>query len=191
MGGSAAMGESLDRGHVMAISLWDDVEVNMLWLDSAYPLNKPATDPGVQRGDCPGGVESTPTYLRRTYPEGWVSFQNAFVGPIGSFLEQPTPVPTPAPPTQAPQPTPPPPAPCFDDNPSCEYWAGIGECERNPAYMLVNCRRSCGVCGAPAPTPAGGSGLCCHGGCGGNCQGGWCAESQSNCETNCNGEFCP
>merc|ERR1712050_528563 len=32
-GGSAAMGESLDRGHVMAISLWDDVEVNMLWLD--------------------------------------------------------------------------------------------------------------------------------------------------------------
>merc|ERR1711920_902568 len=62
-GGSAAMGESLDRGHVMAISLWDDVEVYMLWLDSAFPLNKPATDPGVQRGDCPGGVESTPEYL--------------------------------------------------------------------------------------------------------------------------------
>merc|ERR1712157_440100 len=91
-------GESLDRGHVMAISLWDDVEVNMLWLDSAYPLNKPATDPGVQRGDCPGGVESTPTYVRQNYPDGWVSFQNAFVGPIGSFLSQPPlPPPTPAP----------------------------------------------------------------------------------------------
>merc|ERR1719330_1183718 len=92
------MGESLDRGHVMAISLWDDVEVNMLWLDSAYPLDKPATDPGVQRGDCPGGVESTPTYVRQNFPDGWVSFQNAFVGPIGSFLTQPSPPPpTPAP----------------------------------------------------------------------------------------------
>merc|ERR1712203_967025 len=69
-------------------------EVNMLWLDSAFPLNKPATDPGVQRGDCPGGVESTPTYLRQNSPDGWVSFQNAFVGPIGSFLSQP---PTPSP----------------------------------------------------------------------------------------------
>merc|ERR1719188_2776365 len=34
------MGESLDRGHVMIFSLWDDVEVNMLWLDSALPLVK-------------------------------------------------------------------------------------------------------------------------------------------------------
>merc|ERR1719168_409221 len=140
-GGSAAMGESLDRGHVMAISLWDDVEVNMLWLDAAYPLDRPATDPGVQRGDCPGGEESTPEYLRQTYPDGWVSFQNAFVGPIGSFLSQPpTPAPVPTPTTQA-------------------------------------------------PTP--GSGLCCYGGCGGgNCQGGWCGESQGNCEGSCNGEWC-
>merc|ERR1719150_2767038 len=44
---------------------------------------------------------------------------------------------------------------------------------------------------APAPPPAG-PGLCCYGGCGGgNCQGGWCGESQGNCEGNCNGEFCP
>merc|ERR1711862_198813 len=50
-GGMKGMGESLDRGHVMVFSLWDDVEVNMLWLDSAYPLNKPETDPGIKRGD--------------------------------------------------------------------------------------------------------------------------------------------
>jgi len=44
---------------------------------------------------------------------------------------------------------------------------------------------------APAPAPVG-PGLCCYGGCGGgNCQGGWCGESQGNCEGNCNGEFCP
>jgi len=190
-GGSAEMGRSLDRGHVMAISLWDDVEVNMLWLDSAFPLDVPATDPGVQRGDCPGGVESTPEYLRQTHPDGWVSFQNAFVGPIGSFLSQnllpgggccrfeadcgdcgedgtgwchrsagncgqcggtfdPAGSPpgcgggggNPSPP--APQPTPA--GSCSDDNPSCEFWANSGECERNPAYMLANCRLSCGVC---------------------------------------------
>merc|ERR1719188_1316938 len=43
-----------------------------------------------------------------------------------------------------------------------------------------------------APSPPSGGGLCCYGGCGGgNCQGGWCGESQGNCEGNCNGEFCP
>merc|ERR1712061_58560 len=59
-GGNAEMGRSLDRGQVLALSLWDDVEVNMLWLDSAYPLNKPVTSPGVRRGTCPGGESSTP-----------------------------------------------------------------------------------------------------------------------------------
>merc|ERR1712183_537295 len=33
-----AMGESLDRGHVMIFSLWDDVEVNMLWLGPPKPI---------------------------------------------------------------------------------------------------------------------------------------------------------
>jgi len=97
-GGSQNMGNSLDRGHVMAISLWDDVEVNMLWLDSVYPLDKPENDPGVRRGDCPGGVTSTPSYVRSEHPDGYVRFSNAYVGPIGSFLNQPpTAAPTPAP----------------------------------------------------------------------------------------------
>jgi len=43
----------------------------------------------------------------------------------------------------------------------------------------------------PSPPPTG-PGLCCYGGCGsGQCQGGWCGQSRSNCEGNCNGEFCP
>merc|ERR1712176_615325 len=85
-GGTKAMGDSLDRGQVAAFSLWDDVEVNMLWLDSAYPLDKPASDPGVQRGTCPGGTSSTPTFLREKYPNGGVIFKNAAVGEIGSTL---------------------------------------------------------------------------------------------------------
>merc|ERR1719348_2850879 len=89
------MGKSLDRGHVLAVSLWDDVEVNMLWLDSAFPLDKPVDKPGILRGDCPGGQKSTPEYVRKQFPDGYVSFQSAYVGPIGSFLKNP---PSPSPP---------------------------------------------------------------------------------------------
>lgn len=97
-GGTKAMGDSLDRGQVAALSLWDDVEVNMLWLDAAYPLDKAVTDPGVKRGDCPGGTSSTPTYVRDTHPDGHVIFTNAAIGEIGSTLQvAPTMSPTPAP----------------------------------------------------------------------------------------------
>lgn len=75
----------------MIFSLWDDVEVNMLWLDSAYPLDKSTTDPGIKRGDYPGGETSTPTYLRGKYPNGGVVFKNAAVGEIGSTYVSPTP----------------------------------------------------------------------------------------------------
>jgi len=34
------MGEALDRGMVLVLSLWDDTDVSMLWLDSAYPTNE-------------------------------------------------------------------------------------------------------------------------------------------------------
>jgi len=99
-GGNANMGRSLDRGQVLALSLWDDVEVNMLWLDSAYPLDKPPTSPGIKRGLCPGGESSTPTYVRNNFPDGYVKFANAAIGEIGSTLLDSTgPFPTtPAPP---------------------------------------------------------------------------------------------
>jgi len=97
-GGTTAMGESLDRGQVMVISLWDDVEVNMLWLDSAFPLDQDPSEPGVSRGDCPGGVESTPTWLRENHPDGHVIFKNVAIGEIGSTVSlPPTPSPTASP----------------------------------------------------------------------------------------------
>jgi cellulose 1,4-beta-cellobiosidase len=102
-GGNVAMGQSLDRGHVLALSLWDDVEVNMLWLDSAYPLDKNENEPGVLRGSCPGGESSTPTYVRNRYPDSYVRFANAAIGEIGSTLEG----------SDGPFPTEPPP-PCVD-----------------------------------------------------------------------------
>merc|ERR1712157_333585 len=72
---------------------------NMLWLDSAYPLDKPVTSPGVRRGLCPGGESSTPTYVRDKYPDGYVLFANAAIGEIGSTLiGSPGPFPTAPPP---------------------------------------------------------------------------------------------
>ena len=36
---------------------------------------------------------------------------------------------------------------CVDEHPSCEDWAGSGECVQNPKFMTHTCRESCGVCG--------------------------------------------
>ncbi|KAK3149029.1 hypothetical protein QOZ80_3AG0211980 [Eleusine coracana subsp. coracana] len=45
-------------------------------------------------------------------------------------------------------------APCSDNNDLCPRWAAIGECIKNPKYMvgtkdtLGHCRKSCGLCDA-------------------------------------------
>ena len=36
---------------------------------------------------------------------------------------------------------------CRDNDYRCSSWARIGECQRNPRYMRLNCKRSCGLCG--------------------------------------------
>merc|ERR1739844_727520 len=36
--------------------------------------------------------------------------------------------------------------PCVDNSKHCPVWSKTGECEKNPDYMLVNCRKSCKVC---------------------------------------------
>ncbi|XP_041484608.1 EGF-like repeat and discoidin I-like domain-containing protein 3 [Lytechinus variegatus] len=35
---------------------------------------------------------------------------------------------------------------CRDNSDFCEYWAGVGECEVNPRYMLFHCKVSCHQC---------------------------------------------
>merc|ERR1712150_312838 len=85
-GGLRKMGEALDRGMVLVLSLWDDSLVNMLWLDAAYPTDKPRETPGVARGPCPGGESSTPGFVRERYPDASVKFSNIAVGEIGSTL---------------------------------------------------------------------------------------------------------
>lgn len=51
-GGMKSMGEALDRGVVLVMSLWADYAVHMLWLDSDYPTDQPTSKPGIARGTC-------------------------------------------------------------------------------------------------------------------------------------------
>eukprot|EP00932_Pfiesteria_piscicida_P010277 SRR837773.21176.p2 GENE.SRR837773.21176~~SRR837773.21176.p2 ORF type:complete len:483 (-),score=214.07 SRR837773.21176:75-1484(-) len=83
-GGLKQMGEALDRGMVLVLSLWDDSQVNMLWLDSKFPADEPSSAPGVLRGPCPGGSTSTPEFLRKAHPNAQVSYSKIKVGTIGS-----------------------------------------------------------------------------------------------------------
>lgn len=82
-GGLQAMGKAMDNGMVLVMSLWDDYAVNMLWLDSDYPTNVPATNPGVARGTCPtdSGVPAT---VEGQSPNSQVVFSNIKFGSIGS-----------------------------------------------------------------------------------------------------------
>ncbi|GAB1603813.1 cysteine-rich secretory protein LCCL domain-containing 2-like [Argonauta hians] len=37
-------------------------------------------------------------------------------------------------------------APCIDTNQNCKWWADRNECNKNPRWMKVNCRKSCNTC---------------------------------------------
>jgi len=183
-GGNANMGRSLDRGQVLALSLWDDVEVNMLWLDSAYPLDEPEDAPGVKRGECPGGVESTPTYLRENFPDSYVTFQNVAIGEIGSTV--PTSTPTNAPvssPTDAPVTNP---GQCKNScYSSTRPWEKL--CQKEKCFGCPECNIS--PTNAPVQPPVDGGDYCCtwdyyH--CGVDSA---CNESSAKCQVECGGTW--
>ncbi|KAI5889197.1 glycoside hydrolase family 7 protein [Schizophyllum commune H4-8] len=83
LGGLEAMGESLDRGHVLVMSIWDDHAVNMLWLDSDYPLDKDPSEPGVSRGPC-GTDSGVPTDVEAQSPDATVIYSAIKFGDIGT-----------------------------------------------------------------------------------------------------------
>ena len=83
-GGLKSMGESMARGHVLVLSLWDDHAVNMLWLDSYYPTDADLRDvPGVKRGPC--SVDSgKPDDVETNYADSNVIFSNIRYGDLDS-----------------------------------------------------------------------------------------------------------
>ncbi|KAK8230674.1 cellobiohydrolase I [Phyllosticta capitalensis] len=82
-GGIPRMGDALDRGMVLVLSLWDDHEQNMQWLDGAYPRGAPEDKPGVKRGTCPrdGGK---PSEVEQQQPNAQVVYSNIRSGDLDS-----------------------------------------------------------------------------------------------------------
>ena len=35
---------------------------------------------------------------------------------------------------------------CTNDHEDCDYWASSGECDNNPGYMEVSCKKACNIC---------------------------------------------
>eukprot|EP00727_Mastigamoeba_balamuthi_P012788 m51a1_g8131 putative glycoside hydrolase family 7 protein (571) ;mRNA; r:213479-215259 len=92
-GGMKAQGEMLRRGMVLVLSLWDDHDSSMLWLDSNSPATADASKPGVARGSCPT-TSGKPSDLESQSPDASVVYSNIKFGPIGSTTPG---VPTPTP----------------------------------------------------------------------------------------------
>ncbi|KAG4033893.1 hypothetical protein MFRU_004g03890 [Monilinia fructicola] len=88
-GGMAAMGKKMAAGMVLVLSIWDDYNVNMLWLDSAYPASKDATAPGVARGSC-AATSGAPADVEAASGSAYVTFSGIKYGPIGSTFKAPS-----------------------------------------------------------------------------------------------------
>ncbi|KAF4310015.1 putative glycoside hydrolase family 7 protein [Botryosphaeria dothidea] len=82
-GGIARMGESLARGQVLVMSIWDDHAANALWLDSSYPVDADATKPGIKRGPC-GTDTGVPDEVESQYPDATVTYSNIRYGDLDS-----------------------------------------------------------------------------------------------------------
>ncbi|KAJ5550798.1 hypothetical protein N7535_001262 [Penicillium sp. DV-2018c] len=83
-GGLAGMGKGLAEGMVLVMSLWDDHNSNMLWLDSeAYPVDADPSQPGVARGTC-ATTSGDPSTVESESGSATVTFSNIKVGPIDS-----------------------------------------------------------------------------------------------------------
>ncbi|KAJ5469202.1 hypothetical protein N7475_006954 [Penicillium sp. IBT 31633x] len=89
-GGMAGMSAGLSEGMVLVMSLWDDHQANMLWLDSTYPTTASSTTPGAARGSCDisSGV---PAEVEANHPDAHVIYSNIKVGPLGSTFNSGSP----------------------------------------------------------------------------------------------------
>ncbi|KIO27346.1 glycoside hydrolase family 7 protein [Tulasnella calospora MUT 4182] len=80
-GGFGAISRALSSGMVLALSIYDDLDTNLLWLDSNYPPG--ATGIGTSRGTC-SVTSGIPADVEAQYPNASVTFSNIRFGPIGS-----------------------------------------------------------------------------------------------------------
>lgn len=83
-GGMAGVEAALRKGMVLALSLWDDHQAQMLWLDSTYPVG--STKPGAARGSC-STTSGAPKDVEANSPNASVTYSNIKVGDIGSTFK--------------------------------------------------------------------------------------------------------
>jgi cellulose 1,4-beta-cellobiosidase len=86
LGGLKTMGAAIGRGMVLALSVWDDHSVNMLWLDSSYPPEKDPEAPGVARGSC-SPDSGVPSKIEVDAADSQVIYSNIKFGAIGSTFK--------------------------------------------------------------------------------------------------------
>merc|ERR1712007_393070 len=90
LGGLKRMGDQMKNGMVLVMSLWDDHDANMLWLDSTYPTD--GQQKGSHRGTC-STDSGVPTDVESQHGDSSVKFSDIKYGPIGSSVG-PTPTPS-------------------------------------------------------------------------------------------------
>ncbi|PNH48072.1 hypothetical protein VD0004_g393 [Verticillium dahliae] len=143
-GGLSHMGQALDAGMVLAVSLWTDAHANMLWLDSTYPIGESGW--GAERGPCPS-ENRTPPEIEARVPDASVTFSNIKFGPIGStFTEGEVTPPGPGNPPVAtttpstPAPTQAPGGPTAPQWGQCggQGWSGATTCVSGTTCTVVN-----------------------------------------------------
>ncbi|KAK0621670.1 glycoside hydrolase [Bombardia bombarda] len=81
-GGLVQMGKAL-TSMVLVMSIWDDHAVNMLWLDSTFPVD--STSQGAFRGSCPT-TSGVPSEIEASQPNNNVIYSNIRFGPINSTV---------------------------------------------------------------------------------------------------------
>ncbi|CCO35084.1 hypothetical protein BN14_09198 [Rhizoctonia solani AG-1 IB] len=82
-GGFPGMSKAFDNGMVLVMSIWDDHAANMLWLDSNYPLDRDASQPGVARGTC-ATTSGVPSDVEKNAGSATVKFSNIRFGDLDS-----------------------------------------------------------------------------------------------------------
>jgi cellulose 1,4-beta-cellobiosidase len=86
-GGLKAVDDAFTAGAVLVVSLWDDHDVNMLWLDSNYPIDADATQKGAYRGSCKV-TSGAPSDVEKNIPNATIHFSGIKWGPIGKTIQK-------------------------------------------------------------------------------------------------------
>jgi len=149
-GGMKQMGKAIGRGMTLVLSLWDDGDSHMHWLDSKDPVDGNSKTPGVVRGPCAVGA-GDPSIVRSKHADSYVDYFNLKYGEIGSTVtlgQAPTPAPK-SPPSPAESVSPKSPS-----SGKCCYGGCNGDCKDSKSWCAQSESR-----------------------CKGECNGDWCAGS--------------